>query len=71
MDDIVWIKELIFSDEGAKTIMFIIALDVRRQVSKLAKALTALETSHGTRLTTLEIIQGIKNVKLDNQTQGG
>jgi hypothetical protein len=66
-----WLKEFVLSDESAKVIMFIIALDVRRQVTKLAKALTALETSHGTRLTTLEIIQGIKNARIDNQTQGG
>lgn len=62
MEELTWLKDWIFSDQGAKTIMFLVALDVRRQVTKLAKALTSLETNHGTRLNILETQVGIPNL---------
>lgn len=59
LEGFIGMKDLVFSDEGAKTVMFLIALDVRAQVKKLASALTALEKSHGMRLTRVETHVGI------------
>ena len=73
--DISQIIELLFSDQSVKLICVAIAWDMRSKfkemkfsVDKLAESLKALETSHSSKIQTLEC--RISKIEI-NQSQGG
>lgn len=74
--DFAGLKEFIFSDDSIKTIVFLIAFDMRnkfaqmnKSIDKLTERLASLETTQTLRFENLE--NRVGSLELKNKTHGG